>query len=626
MLQAAEDHHVVLEKKSPWMEDRTIYICSGADMVLTRNAAEEAIRAIIAGAPPASDWLQTTYDAELDESMRDYVSQLQYEWDDRELPLEDLTMEVGAKLQGKITSQQAAEDVERLFYLLSHGYSGYAFFNQNGEFEHAKARILQELSSQSSWSSDAFSGLLHEHLNFIVDRHLSIGEYKFAGHSDFWYDTQLELMLSNGGYQFVQDSTTYKLISINDADPASFILPSLNQHGEPIYRLGMLSTVEPPPLRLIAASAEEERRFEIELQRSNFDYHSDDIFREDVLGGIPVVRVRSFSDYHSDELNQFIDTASNHRNDPVLVLDIRGNGGGNEHWPSSWTQRLTGMRPESVFVFSELESKTSMIGRANALAYWDSQVSGPSRYEADANRYTRIAESIESGERQPGWTGPRYPRMPLIANDTTVIVVTNELVASAGEGLVLRISQAQNMVVVGENTMGALTFGNLSAHQLPHSGLMIWCPINFGLFLDQEFREEVGLEPDLWVPAADAVNYAVAAVRRGTITTSRPLSSATYEQEFTPENPYARDRQEKIRFFLVVTGFAAGGLVWAFFMREKSSIVAGIGGLWIIFGSAMSVMKKQPVGSGFLLIGTVYLVWGGINLMKARRTLSKSAG
>ena len=88
----------------------------------------------------------------------------------------------------------------------------------------------------------------------------------------------------------------------------------------------------------------------------------------------------------------------------------------------------------------------------------------------------------------------------------------------------MRLSQAENVVLVGENSMGCLTFGNAGAHQLPHSKLMVWLPINVGLYLDKEFHEEDGLIPDLWVPAADAVNYAVAAVRQGTITTSQPAA------------------------------------------------------------------------------------------------------
>jgi hypothetical protein len=198
-------------------------------------------------------------------------------------------------------------------------------------------------------------------------------------------------------------------------------------------------------------------------------------------------------------------------------------------------------------------------------------------------------------------------------------MVTNGSVASAGEGLIMRLSQAENVVVVGENSMGCLTFGNGGAHQLPNSKLMVWLPINFGLYLDMEFREEEGLMPDLWVPAADAVNYAVAAVRQGTITTSQPLPSALLQQDFVPESPWTRFLN--IRYAGVVALFLAGGSVWAYFMRKKAHIVASAGCVWLVFGSIWMVMEPQkPLGFGGLLAGVVCLVWGGINLWLARRT------
>ena len=625
MLRSATDRHVVIKKESPWTEGRTVYICSGADMILRRNAAEEATRAIIAAAPPASDWIQTTFDDELDEGVRDYVGQLRFEWDDAELPLADLIMDVDARSPWRISAQQAAEDVERLFYLFSHGYSGYAFFNQNGEFEQARERILQELPSRSSWSSDAFSSLLHDHLSFIVDCHTKIGDFQYAGHQDFWYDTHLELTLENGGYAFEADDAVYTVVSINGGDPAPFILPSLNDQGEPIYRLGLLSSAEPAPLLLTAADETGERQFEIELQRSNFTYFSEDIFREDIIGGIPVVRVRSFSDRYADELNQFVKTASSHRGEPVIIVDIRGNHGGNERWPINWIRGLTGERAESVFIFSELTSKTTMAGRANVFDYLYDQNPDVSLYRDDGERHTLIAEAFESGTRQPNWVGPYFPLVPLIPNNTMVILVTNGSVASAGEGLIMRLSQAENVVVVGENSMGCLTFGNGGAHQLAHSKLKVWLPINFGLFLDKEFREEVGLRPDLWVPAEDAVNYAVAAVRQGTITTSHPLPLAILQQNFVPESPWTRFLN--LRYAGIAALLSAMGSIWAYVMRKRPKIVTSAGAVWLVFGSIWMVMSPEmPIGIGVILAGVICLVFGGTNLLKARKAPLGSDG
>jgi hypothetical protein len=619
-LRAATARPAVIETASPWAEGRTVTICSGADLLLTRDAGEQAVRAMIEAAGPASAWIQTTFDEDLDENAYDTVDRLRYTWDDEELSVADLTMDLEARRPRRVSAQEAAEDVERLFYLLSHGYAGYAYFNQNGEFEQARERILQELSTQSSWSGDDFTRLLYENLSFIVDRHMKIEEYQFAGHADFWYDTDLELMLGDGGYRFVSDGTTYSVVSINGGDPEPFLRPSLNQNGEPIYRLSLLSTEDPEPMLLTAASEAGERRFEIELRRSDFAYYSEDIFREDVIGGIPVVRARGFGDYHADELSQFAETGSRLRDEPVVIVDIRGNGGGNEHWPISWIRGLTGRRAESVLIYSQLESKTSIMGRANMFNYYDHELDMPN-YGTQGEQHTHIAESIESGSRQPGWTGPIYPHVPLIPNDTTIIVVINEYVASAGEGMVMRISQAENVVVVGENSMGALTFGNVSLHQLPHSRLKVWLPINFNLFLDLESREAVGLAPDLWVPAADAVNYAVAAVRNGTITTAQPLPAETLEEDFVPEDPQARTRMQRLLDGLVVALIPIAGAVWAYFMRKKPRTVLLIGVVWLVIASLYLVFgDENPIGFGFLLAGIFCLAWGNYGRWAARKS------
>jgi len=231
MIGAAGDGHVVLVKASPWAEGKSVYICTGDDLLLTRNAAEEAIRGIMASSPPASAWIRTRFDAPLDESVRETVDRLRYAWDDAELPLADLRMDVGANPRRRISAQQAAEDVERLFYLFAHGYSGYAFFDQQGEWARAKARILAEVSSRPTWSSPDLSRLLYEQLGFITDCHLKIGDYQYAGHIDFWYDTHLELTPGIDGHQVQVEGIRYDVVSVNRQDPESFVSPLTQRTG-----------------------------------------------------------------------------------------------------------------------------------------------------------------------------------------------------------------------------------------------------------------------------------------------------------------------------------------------------------------------------------------------------------
>jgi hypothetical protein len=234
-------------------------------------------------------------------------------------------------------------------------------------------------------------------------------------------------------------------------------------------------------------------------------------------------------------------------------------------------------------------------------------------FREDEVRHADLARRFEDAKSQPDWVGPFFPLMPLIANDTTVVIVTNERVASAGEGLVMRASRAENVVRVGKNTMGCLTFGNAGLHQLPHSRLRLKMPINFGLFMDGKSREEKGISPDFWVPAADAVNCAVAAIRNGTIKTYQPLPATILEESFVPEDPWARVRRERLLLASLIALFGAGAGVWSFFMRAKPRVLVGAGFVWLTIGVAWVGMEK-PIGWGFLLIGAVCLASGGIFL------------
>jgi len=567
-----------------------------------------------------------------DEEIEKRLAELRYDWQDEELPVGALAIDLGKRASGDIPAEQAAEDVERLFHLFSHGYSGYAYFNVDGSFARARERILEELGTRAEWGAGELANLLREHLRFIRDCHTKIGGLTYGEHRDFWYDTALELEKVGDEFRLVVEGEPYVATSIAGGPPEACLRPSLNEGGEAVYRIGLLSSARPEPLMLEARGDHGARTFEIELRRSEFFSWSRDIFREDRIGGIPVLRIRSFSDHHSEDIERFLETADRCRKEPCIIVDLRGNGGGNERYVIEWIRRLTGMTAWPVFVSTELSCRTTMVGRANAMAYWHDMYPGTDLYREEAVRHTDLAKGFGGGGRAPFWSGPFHPPATRIPNETTLIIVTNGFVASAAEGFVMRASRADHVVVVGENTRGALTFGNVSAHQLPHSGLMVWLPINFGLFPDLVFREETGLAPDFWVPAPDAVNRAVAAVRRGTIPTARPVPRAWREQEFIPEDPNHR-LAEMARIRLIVIGVAAlAGLLWSYRMRRKPVLLAVLGLAYLAIGVAWLLLGKaeKPVieyaGSGFLVFGALGLLCGAALKVRHLRGEERRAG
>jgi len=490
-----------------------------------------------------------------------------------ELPFEELEIDLNSRDPKEISSSDAAADVERFFHLLEHGYCGYGCFSEENSFEGAKTKIIEKLYTRDRWPTRELAELTRRHLDFIVDCHLKLGHVVFASHSDFWFVPDLELIERKGIYHITTAEGGHAIISVNGTDPESFVFPSINAAGQRAHLLGTLSLSDPEPLVAVMKEngVETERRYR--LTRS--EYKGIDLFRSFRLGGIPVVRIRTFSDHHVEQLDAFLRSADELRGEPCVIIDVRGNGGGNTRWPKEWIRRFTGQAPDMNQVLTELVSRTALIGQANYMAWL---AAGPGsaireQLENERDRLASEAAAFAADDVQPYWGAYYLPQKLPIANRTTLVVVIDRAVASSGEGLISYLhNQVENVVLVGENTRGALTFGHMTAHRLPNSKLLAFLPVKLNLDLDLEWREQHGFEPDYWIPARDALNHAVAAIRAGTIPTALPLSQETLAAEFVPESPPRFSRRE-IRQLLQIVAVILVSVVIAVANRKRGAAI-----------------------------------------------------
>ncbi len=547
--------HAVVRVGNPWDANGTVWICTGSDSFESKAAAEKAVSSMMADDDPG-DWIRTSIPFVSRHEAREFVEGMQYLPED-ELPPEEMAMEVNARARSSVSREEAAEDVDYLFYLLSHGYCGYRHFSALGDFGEARRDILEDLEERDSWACNDLFALVRDHLYFIHDLHLMVGGIQYGDHLDFWHDTSIEVSRGVSGYQFEMEGDTHDLVSVNGEDPGEFLFPSLNADGDATYRLGTLSMSRPGPLALVARSDEGEREIQVELELS--DYRPEGVFREERMGGIPVIRAHSFGDSYTDNLGDFVLTAERYKGEPYVIVDVRGNGGGNSAWPMRWVTSFTGVRPDFNMVWTEMVTRTTMMGRINYFEHILHFNDGVDRdwYESQMAAFRARVESFESGSRKPYWEPQNIPDADLIPNPTTIIVVMDRGVASAGEGLLSYLSGVQNVVLVGENSAGALTFGQNTYHRLPNSNALVRLPISLNVFMDLRIREEEGFAPDLWVPAGDALNYAVAAVRSGAIFTAVDIPEGYFDQEFVPEKT-SRMRIEVARLLPLITVVCVG--------------------------------------------------------------------
>jgi len=260
-----------------------------------------------------------------------------------------------------------------------------------------------------------------------------------------------------------------------------------------------------------------------------------------------------------------------------------------------------------------------MMGRVNLFkemlaAYPDKDAAW---IQSEIDSYHAQADAFEQPSRAPYWSAQMFPSTRFIPNDTTLIVIADQGVASAGEGLLSYLyRQVENVVLVGENSRGAVTFGQVSTHQLPHSKLRAVLPIKLNAQLDLEWREERGYSPDLWVPAGDALNCAVAAARKGTITTRRDLPEGYFDAEFVPEKPLRRNWISENRDLIALSFLAIAVINLAYVNRKRIAffIISAI--CWLSLGVGL-LPRKPAVGYVLVILGSAHLL---IGLYKWRKT------
>ncbi|MCW4011741.1 MAG: S41 family peptidase, partial [Candidatus Bathyarchaeota archaeon] len=548
--------------------------------------------------------------------VRYLVSQMQYLPSEEPILYTDLEMEMRFNKPLFITKNAAKEDTERLFYLLENGYAGYGYFNTENRFQSAKNDILNELDTKIVLTPSDLSGIFYKHLNFLHDCHLKIGDQSYKAHLDYWYNTEFEFTKENQDYIFSYEGKSYKVTAINKQSPDDFMYPSFNSEGESIFHIGLLSRTSPDVLELLAESNGESGRWSVALEKTEHVYP--DLYMEKVVGGVPVVRIRTFSDQHIEYISQFLESASKYQDSPCLIVDIRGNGGGNTAYARQWITRYTGETPVLPQIYTELVSETSMMGRSNYFAhslsmYPELEAQG---YDLKAEEFKGYAEKIENNKTSIHWSDYTVPNPRTITNNRTLIVLMDKYVGSAAEGFLSYLQLVENVVFIGENSGGALTYGQMTRHMLPNSRILVDLPISLNVFVDLEYREEKGFYPDVWVSSMDALNYAVAAVRYGSIETSDGFIDEIRGIEFIPEPKMVSSSLPQL--LLILFGLFYGVII-VYFNRNRGYITFLIGGIIAILIGGFIPINRE-LGLVFLIAGLEYLV---IAAYKWRKTIQE---
>lgn len=373
----------------------------------------------------------------------------------------------------ELTRQQAEEDVNYLFDAFYNCYSLYDYFGGEEAFDAAQAAILQEIGERETLTSEELQNILLSHLDFIGDAHFSVNYQTVVPLKSPFFFREEAFVKTADGYETLAGKKVDSVEGYPDLD--DLFKRSISPEGYLVYypvllkdytlweAWGTPQSCDETLLVHYADGTTAELTAEPYQLYTELDMEHPEEFQvvppmrgED----IPVFQFNGFSTQYEEEILNGADTL---RNAPIGILDLRSNSGGNAELAYNWMRRYAGTR-----VYAH-------------------------RYFFNVFTGARLYDGVER------W----------VSNENTLVILTGKYTASASEYLLDMAYNLENVLIIGENTAGAL-LGDGNKINLPNSG----CSVDIGggtimLPAEVEYFEELrGFYPDIWVPAGEAEELA----------------------------------------------------------------------------------------------------------------------
>ena len=395
-----------------------------------------------------------------------------------------------------IDIESAKEDVYTFFHILRNRYTGYVYFGGDEVFLPVRDAILSDIAEQGdSITSSLFGQTLVYHLEPVIhDRHFimwSIGFRHMFGHDVVYYRANnLQYDKTSGGFR--NRGSGLLLEAVEGHDIAEIMRLHVSDEGDLFYTAIISDIGMGASLGSIAFTYEGG-----EIAEYNFVSMPEFYVRtpNDRLGhSIPYVPsfggMGDIFDEYSDNHHmavEFLSYVEQVRDKPAVIVDLRGNGGGNPILPYVWIYNLTGEIILGNFVSFFVEH----------VPLFDVDDVDNEKLMTFLEVFFVEQDAVTNVQRR------------IIERDQVMIILTDRNIASAAEFFVDLTMNMTNTLIVGAPTNGAMRFGGGWSNYLPNSGLAF----RFGWFMalwdEEHFTESMGIMPDIWVDG-DALVAAVA--------------------------------------------------------------------------------------------------------------------
>ncbi|MCL2202962.1 MAG: S41 family peptidase [Defluviitaleaceae bacterium] len=408
-----------------------------------------------------------------------------------------------------ISTEDALYDVRLFFEVMRQVYGAYTYFGGDEIFLPILAELEATISASETWSANNFSTLLSGALSPVIsDNHFHIDGRAlgvrygfFTGETQFARTANGFRNLSCGryvAYVAEHDPEVLFRLSMNDYAKLYYIPVVVRYGGDLRYTLTVAYTCG--------------YREEISLRRFLPGRHYSRPVTLTFAEGIPVVTIMAMGfpastyGFNFGGARRFLEIAEEVRDEPVIIIDIRGNGGGNGSLASQWMHIVLGEIVPANFMGLQMRNYYAL-------------------------REVMKAQSYESSFYIPFAVFETYnPTMPLgdyhllshphphhiVENERLFVLLTDRYAGSAGDSFASMMLNIENTLIIGHNTAGVLhtdmTYPRLF---LPRSGLQFGFGRTIHLHPEGLLPEGIGVAPDIWFTGTNMVPAVVQLIQEG---------------------------------------------------------------------------------------------------------------
>lgn len=407
-----------------------------------------------------------------------------------------------------VTRAQAVRDLGVLERVLTRGYAGYGL--------HPPERVGRAIAEARASLPDqtlpprAFREHVFRHVAFLDDNHVGLWFYDdegrhFRATSEHRQAYVADARFTRTDAGFV-DAEGRRLLGCGDHAPASILRPVA---APPAITWAPI-LLSPLPIESISCTLSGDVEVTYPLRRLSLGRGGGAPY-ERLEAPFPWLRVRTLAYSRRGALEEFVASATEVRDAPVVVLDLRRAGGGSDRFLVRWFRDLTSA-DLSYWAVEDVRSEVNLQG---ALNFWGcvrsfSGADAGGREWLDA-RVGRAERELDEAMRQRGPFRDVLPDRVTLDGRAPgpfggrLIVLVDRGCASACETSVMLARQVPGAIVVGENTEGTMKVGELRWYRLPESGL--WLSAGTRVHRDPNpnggFAEGRGFLPDLWLDGRD---------------------------------------------------------------------------------------------------------------------------